>query len=103
VINIRYYKWAGFAGLREMKDWCFSKINMKKRFIYVRVCTYQHSEGLIKPPIEARHAVEMEALGGFADHAAVLHRVRAYCKQWTNQKKARKLVDQWDDKNYVLG
>jgi hypothetical protein len=41
---------------------------------------YQHSEGLIKPPIEARDAVEVEALRGFADHAAVLHRVRAYCK-----------------------
>ena len=53
---------------------------MKKGFTY----TYQHSEGLIKPPVEARHAVEVEALGGFADHAAVLHRVRAYCKQWTN-------------------
>ena len=49
---------------------------------------YQHSEGLIKPPVEARHAVEVEALGGFADHAAVLHRVRAYCKQWTNHKPA---------------
>ncbi len=34
----------------------------------------------------------MEALGGFADHAAVLHRVGAYCKQWTNQKPVRKLL-----------
>jgi hypothetical protein len=36
----------------------------------------------------------METLGGFADHTALLHKVRAYCKQWTNQKPVRKLVDQ---------
>jgi hypothetical protein len=31
----------------------------------------------------------MGALGGFADHAAVLlNEVRAYCKQWTNHKLA---------------
>ncbi len=35
----------------------------------------------------------IEALGGFADHATVLHRVRAYCKQSTNHKKARKLTN----------
>ncbi len=100
VINIIYYKWAVFAGLQEMKDLCcFCKVNKKKGGF----CTYQHSEGLIKPPVEARHAVEVEALWGFADHAAVLHRIRAYCKQWTNHTPFMKVIDQRYPRNFVIG
>ena len=42
---------------------------------------HQNSEGLVETTIEAGQTVELEALRRFPHHTAVLHRVRAHCKQ----------------------